>query len=155
MAVAKQDDLHTGSILGDVELPPIPFPKPMVGLALAPKSRGDENKLAAALHKLVEEDATLRLDRDSQTSELVITGMSEFHLKMILERLHLRDKLDVETKDPKIRSAKRSKLKRKACIVIASRAVAAVSSAKCTSACSRYHRAPTSMLLRARSGFQI
>ena len=102
VAVAKQDDLHTGTILGDVELPPIPFPKPMVGLALAPKSRGDENKLAAALHKLVEEDATLRLDRDSQTSELVITGMSEFHLKMILERLHLRDKLDVETKDPKI-----------------------------------------------------
>lgn len=102
VAVAKQDDLHTGTILGDVELPPIPFPKPMVGLALAPKSRGDENKLAAALHKLVEEDATLRLDRDRQTSELVITGMSEFHLKMILERLHYRDKLDVETKDPKI-----------------------------------------------------
>jgi elongation factor G len=102
VAVAKQDDLHTGSILGDVELPPIPFPKPMVGLALAPKSRGDENKLATALHKLVEEDATLRLDRDRQTSELVITGMSEFHLKMILERLHYRDKLDVETKDPKI-----------------------------------------------------
>ncbi len=102
VAVAKQDDLHTGTILGDVELPPIPFPKPMVGLALAAKSRGDENKLAAALHKLVEEDATLRLDRDRQTSELVITGMSEFHLKMILERLHYRDKLDVETKDPKI-----------------------------------------------------
>lgn len=102
VAVAKQEDLHTGTILGDVELPPIPFPKPMVGLALAPKSRGDENKLASALHKLVEEDATLRLDRDRQTSELVITGMSEFHLKMILERLHYRDKLDVETRDPKI-----------------------------------------------------
>lgn len=102
VAVAKLDDLHTGTILGDTELPPIPFPKPMVGLALAAKSRGDENKLAAALHKLVEEDATLRLDRDRQTSELVITGMSEFHLKMILERLHYRDKLDVETKDPKI-----------------------------------------------------
>ena len=102
VAVAKQEELHTGTILGDVELPPIPFPKPMVGLALAPKSRGDENKLASALHKLVEEDATLRLDRDRQTSELVITGMSEFHLKMILERLQLRDKLDVQTRDPKI-----------------------------------------------------
>ncbi|MGN6543571.1 MAG: GTP-binding protein, partial [Aureliella sp.] len=68
VAVAKQTELHTGTLLGDVELPPIPFPKPMVGLALAPKSRGDENKLAAALNKLVEEDATLRLDRDSQTS---------------------------------------------------------------------------------------
>lgn len=102
VAVAKQTELHTGTLLGDVELPAIPFPKPMVGLALRPKSRGDENKLAAALNKLVEEDATLRLDRDSQTSELVITGMSEFHLKMILERLHYRDKLDVETRDPKI-----------------------------------------------------
>ncbi len=102
VAVAKVDELHTGTMLGDTALPPIPFPRPMVGLALAPRSRGEENKLAAALHKLVEEDATLRLDRDSQTSELVITGMSEFHLKLILERLHYRDKLDVDTKDPKI-----------------------------------------------------
>lgn len=102
VAVAKVEELHTGTMLGDTALPPIPFPRPMVGLALSPRSRGDENKLAAALHKLVEEDATLRLDRDVQTSELVIVGMSEFHLKLILERMHHRDKLDVDTKDPKI-----------------------------------------------------
>ncbi|MDZ4850785.1 MAG: elongation factor G [Pirellulaceae bacterium] len=102
VAVAKVDELHTGTMLGDTQLPPIPFPRPMVGLALSPRSRGDENKLAAALHKLIEEDATLRLDRDVQTSELVIVGMSEFHLKLILERMHYRDKLDVDTKDPKI-----------------------------------------------------
>jgi elongation factor G len=102
VAVAKVEELHTGTTLGDTALPPIPFPKPMVGLALAPRSRGDENKLAVALHKLIEEDATLRLDRDVQTSEMIIVGMSEFHLKLILERMHYRDKLDVDTKDPKI-----------------------------------------------------
>jgi elongation factor G len=102
VAIGKVEELHTGTMLGDTALPPIPFPKPMVGLALSPRSRGDENKLAVALHKLMEEDATLRLDRDVQTSEIVIVGMSEFHLKLILERMHYRDKLDVDTKDPKI-----------------------------------------------------
>ncbi len=102
VAVGKVEELHTGTMLGDTNLPPIPFPKPMVGLALSPRSRGDENKLAVALHKLMEEDATLRLDRDVQTSEIIIVGMSEFHLKLILERMHHRDRLDVDTKDPKI-----------------------------------------------------
>ncbi len=102
VAVGKVEELHTGTMLGDTALPPIPFPKPMVGLALSPRSRGDENKLAVALHKLMEEDATLRLDRDVQTSEIIIVGMSEFHLKLILERMHHRDRLDVDTKDPKI-----------------------------------------------------
>ncbi len=102
VAVGKVEELHTGTMLGDTSLPPIPFPKPMVGLALSPRSHGDENKLAVALHKLMEEDATIRLDRDVQTSEIVIVGMSEFHLKLILERMHYRDRLDVDTKDPKI-----------------------------------------------------
>jgi elongation factor G len=102
IAVTKVDDLHTGTVLGDVMMPSIPFPQPMVGLALRSKSHNDETKLSVALHKLVEEDPTLRLDRDPQTSELVITGMSELHLKLILDRLQHRDKLSVETKDPKI-----------------------------------------------------
>ncbi len=102
VAVTRVEDLHTGSVLGDVVMPAIPFPQPMVGLALRSRSHNDETKLSVALHKLVEEDPTLRLDRDSQTSELVITGMSELHLKLILERMQHRDKLDVETKDPKI-----------------------------------------------------
>ena len=74
----------------------------MVGLAITPKSRNDETKLSSALHKVVEEDPTFRLDRDSQTHELVATGMSELHLTIIRERLHRREKLDVETKPPKI-----------------------------------------------------
>jgi elongation factor G len=102
VAVAKMEDLHTGTVLGDISLAPMPFPTPMVGLAVTPKSRGDETKLSGALHKIVEEDPTFRLDRDAQTKELVMTGMSELHLSVIRERLLRRDKLEVETKEPKI-----------------------------------------------------
>lgn len=102
VAVAKTEELHTGTSLGVAEMPPIPFPTPMVGLAVTPKSRNDEAKLSASLAKIVEEDPTFRLDRDPQTKELVMTGMSELHLQIIRERLHRRDKLDVDTKPPKI-----------------------------------------------------
>jgi elongation factor G len=102
VAVAKMEDLHTGTTLGDLELPAIKFPTPMVGLAVTPKSRGDETKLSGALHKVVEEDPTFHLDRDAQTKELVMTGMSELHLIVVQERLARRDKLEVETKEPKI-----------------------------------------------------
>jgi elongation factor G len=102
VAVAKMDELHTGSVLGDVELPTTEFPSPMVSLAVLPKSHADETKLSGALHKVLEEDPTFHLDRDSQTKELVMTGMSELHLNVIRERLVRRDKLEVETKEPRI-----------------------------------------------------
>ncbi|MEQ8788151.1 MAG: elongation factor G [Pirellulaceae bacterium] len=102
VAVAKMDELHTDTTLGEYAMPKMVFPTPMVGLAVTPKSRGDETKLSGALHKVVEEDPTFHLDRDAQTKELVMTGMSDLHLKIIQERLHRRDKLDVETKEPKI-----------------------------------------------------
>jgi elongation factor G len=96
------EDLHTGTCLGVAEMPKIKFPTPMVGLAVTPKSRNDEAKLSTSLHKILEEDSTFKLDRDSQTKELVMTGLSELHLQIIRERLHRRDKLDVDTKPPKI-----------------------------------------------------
>ena len=102
VAIAKMEDLHTGTSIGELELPAIPFPTPMVGLAVSPKSRGDETKLSGALGKVDEEDPTFLLDRDPQTKELVMTGMSELHLSVIQERLARRDKLEVETKEPKI-----------------------------------------------------
>jgi elongation factor G len=102
VAVAKMEDLHTGTTLGDYRLPAITFPTPMVGLAVTPKSRGDETKLSGALNKVVEEDPTFLLDRDMQTKELVVTGMSELHLGVIQERLLRRDKLEVDTREPKI-----------------------------------------------------
>ena len=102
VAVAKVEDLHTGSSLGELTMPPIPFPTPMVGLAATPKSRGDEGKLSGALHKISEEDSTFRRDLDAQTKEMVITGMSELHLQILRERLKRRDKVEVETREPKI-----------------------------------------------------
>ncbi len=102
VAIPKMEELHTGSSVGEYTLPPIQFPSPMVGLAVLPKSRGDEAKLSGSLHKIVEEDSTFKLDRDTQTKELVVTGMSELHLQVIQERLLRRDKVDIETRDPKI-----------------------------------------------------
>jgi elongation factor G len=102
VAIAKMEDLHTGTVLGDYDLPKIEFPTPMVSLAVSPKTRGDETKLSGALHKIVEEDSTFHLDRDGQTKELVVTGMSELHLNIIQERLKRRDKLEVDTKEPRI-----------------------------------------------------
>lgn len=102
VAVAKMEELQTGSTIGEYELPEIKFPTPMVGLAVSPKSRGDETKLSGALNKVAQEDPTVHIDRDAQTKELVMTGMSELHLTIVRERLQRRDKLEVETKEPKI-----------------------------------------------------
>lgn len=102
VAVVKMEELRTDSTLGEATMPPIEFPTPMVGLAVSPKSRGDEAKLSGSLNKIVEEDSTFRLDRDPQTKETVITGMSELHLQIVQERLKRRDKVEVTTKEPKI-----------------------------------------------------
>jgi elongation factor G len=102
IAIAKNEELHTGTSLGEVELPPITFPRPMVGLAVAPKARGDETKLSGALHKITEEDRTVHVEHDQETKEMVLTGMSELHLQLIRERLKRRDKVEVEVHEPKI-----------------------------------------------------
>ncbi len=102
VALAKTEDLHTGTTIGNFTISPVKYPTPMVGLAATPKSRGDEAKLSGALHKIMEEDPTFHIDRDSQTKELVMTGMSELHLTVIRERLKKREKVDIDTKEPKI-----------------------------------------------------
>jgi elongation factor G len=102
IAVTKVEEFQTGSTLGELALQPIVFPTPMVGLAVTPKSRGDEAKLSGSLHKIVQEDPAFRLDRDPQTKELVMTGMSELHLQIVQERLKRRDRVEVDTKEPKI-----------------------------------------------------
>lgn len=102
VAVAKIEELHTGLCLGETVLEPFHYPTPMVGLAVTPKSRGDEGKLSGALHKIVEEDGTIHLHRDPQTKELVINGVSELHLQMVREKLKRRDKVEVDAKEPKI-----------------------------------------------------
>ncbi|MDR1922872.1 MAG: elongation factor G [Planctomycetaceae bacterium] len=102
VAVAKLEELMTCATLGDLVMDDFPFPTPMVGLAAAPKSRGDEAKLSGALTKITQEDQTFVCQRNEQTKQLVITGMSELHLQAIRERLKRRDKVELDTKEPKI-----------------------------------------------------
>ena len=102
VAVTKMEDLRTGMTFGELAMPAIRFPSPMVGLAITPKNRGDEAKLSGALHKIAQEDPTFHVQADPQTKEMVATGMSELHLQIIRERLKRRDKVEVETKEPKI-----------------------------------------------------
>jgi elongation factor G len=106
VVVAKIDDLQVGDTLvgnGDgVALPPIEFPTPMIGLAVEPKSRADQQKISGALHKIEEEDPTFRVTRDTQTHEMVMRGMSELHLQVVRDRLQKRDKVEVITHQPKI-----------------------------------------------------
>src|SRR5262249_28201825 len=94
IALQKVEDLHIGDTVaanGNVEkLPILPYPQPMFGLAVEPKARGDEQKISQSLHKIADEDPTFKLSRDSQTHELVITGVSQLHLDVIRGRLKHR-----------------------------------------------------------------
>ncbi len=81
---------------------PIPFPRPMVGLAVTPKSRQDEQRISGALTKMADEDPTFTMDRDRQTKEMVITGLSRLHLDLKLKQLKRRFNVEVATKPPKV-----------------------------------------------------
>ncbi|HLL87990.1 MAG TPA: elongation factor G, partial [Tepidisphaeraceae bacterium] len=106
-AVAKIEDIHANDVLHDdhaldsVHHRAIAYPTPMFGLAVTPKNRGDETKLSAALHKLVEEDPTFKWANDRQTHEVVVSGLGDLHLRLILERLRNRG-LQLDTKPPTI-----------------------------------------------------
>jgi len=106
VAVVKMEALKTGDTLcSDADgprMPDITFPRPMVSLAVQPKSQADQAKISDALQKVQEEDPTIKISRDPQTKELVVSGMSELHLQIILERLKRRDKVETVTKIPKV-----------------------------------------------------
>jgi len=106
IAVSRIEDLHTGDVISDgsdhITMPPMAFPRPMIGVAVEPKSRSDQAKISAALHKIEEEDPTFKVHREEQTHEMVIEGMSELHLQLIQNRLHQREKVDVVTHQPRV-----------------------------------------------------
>ena len=104
-AMARVESIAIGdSVTADknVFLPPIGFPLPMVALSVEPKARGDETKIGPALTKLADEDPSFTVDRNAQTHETVIAGLSDLHLKIKLGRLERRYKVEVCTKLPKI-----------------------------------------------------
>jgi len=74
----------------------------MFGLAVEPKARGDEQKISGSLHKIADEDPTFQVRLDTQTKEMVITGMSQLHLDVVQHRLKRRFELEIVTHEPKI-----------------------------------------------------
>jgi len=106
IVLVKMEELGVGDTLtkdaGSFTMPPISFPTPMIGLAVEPKSRADQQKISGALHKITEEDQTFTITREAQTKEMVMRGMSELHLLVMQERLLKRDKVEMITHQPKI-----------------------------------------------------
>jgi elongation factor G len=74
----------------------------MASLAVKPKSRGDEQKISTALKELVADDRTCSVQADTQTGDLVLSGMSDLHLQLMLKKLKRRRKVEVDTAPPKI-----------------------------------------------------
>src|SRR5690606_32574992 len=107
-AVAKVEDLHFDAVLHDshdedhIHLAPMAFPRPMFGLAVEPASKGQEQKLATALHKLAEEDPAFVVAHNTETNETVMRGLSDLHLRVMLQRLKDRHGVDVRTHPPRI-----------------------------------------------------
>ncbi len=105
-AVAKLAETGTGDTLTDKEravtLAPIEFPKPAISMAIEPKSKADEDKLGAALARLVEEDHTLQVRRGSEMKQTILSGMGESHLEIVADRLKRKFGVEVALSIPRV-----------------------------------------------------
>ena len=104
--LVKLKDVHTNQTLADkdlsVTIPPIQYPNPVMDVAIKPKTKGDEEKIATGLHRLHEEDPTFRLVQDSALHQQVLYGQGATHIEVLGEKLHRRFGVDIELSKPKI-----------------------------------------------------
>ncbi|MEI6668386.1 MAG: elongation factor G [Acidobacteriota bacterium] len=105
-AVAKLKDTQTNHTMGEkettVRFAPIVFPDPVLAYAIEPKTRGDEEKISSAMHRLLEEDPTIRYSRDPQTHELLLSGQGQMHIEVTVAKLKRRFAVEVNLKPPRI-----------------------------------------------------
>jgi elongation factor G len=107
-AVAKVDEIHYDDVLHDshdedhFHLKPVDFPRPMYGLAVEPKTRGQEQKVANAINRLAEEDPCLAVEHNQELNETVVHGLGEMHLRIFLEHMKERYGAEVDTRPPRI-----------------------------------------------------
>ncbi len=105
-AVAKLSDTSTGDTLAPkgtpVTVPAADPPVPVLSIAILPKSKGDEDKLMTALHRLQDEDRSLFVRRDDETHQTLLSGMGETHLSIVTERLHRKFGVEVQTEDVRV-----------------------------------------------------
>jgi len=104
--IAKLQEVKTGDTLcgkeHPVELDGIDFPVPTLSVAIEPKTKGDEDKLSSALTRLLEEDPTIRINKNTETKELILTGMGEMQLEILQEKLTRKFGVDVSLKVPRV-----------------------------------------------------
>ena len=105
-ALAKLKTTRTGDTLcgdaGAVVFEPIKFPSPVISYAVAPKSKGDEEKLSTALARLRDEDPALTISRDPQTKEMLLSGLGVLHIEVIVERIKRKYGVEVEMQTPRV-----------------------------------------------------
>ena len=105
-AVAKLKDTRTNDSLAEkaagITFAPIVFPEAVLSYAIEPKSRGDEDKISPAMHRLEEEDGTIHYQRDPQTHELLLAGQGQLHIEVTVAKLKRRFGVDVLLKPPRI-----------------------------------------------------
>jgi elongation factor G len=99
-------DTRTGDTLCDdahpIILEAMKFPNPVIDVAVEPKTKADQDKLAIALMKLSEEDPTFRVHSDPETSQTIISGMGELHLEIIVDRMMREFKVDANIGRPQV-----------------------------------------------------
>ena len=105
-AMVGLKNVTTGDTLAalnhDVVLEPPTFPEPVISMAVEPKTKADQEKLALALGRLSEEDPTFNVKTDEETGQTIISGMGELHLEIIIDRLRREFKVDANTGAPQI-----------------------------------------------------
>lgn len=105
-AIAKLKATNTGDSLcaegGSITFPPLKFPSPVMSFAVEPKSKGDEEKVGTSLRRLQEEDPTLVVHRDAQTNELIVSGLSQVHVEVVIDRMKRRFGAEVNLKPPRV-----------------------------------------------------
>ena len=105
-AIGKMEKVKTGDTLSDprkvVKLEPIPFPEPCYSVAITPKTKGQEDKIAAGLIRLNEEDLTFNWVNNAETRQMVVSGTGDMQMDVILSRLKSRFGVDAELSEPRV-----------------------------------------------------
>lgn len=106
VGVAKLKNTRTGDTLSDeknpFELATSDLPPQLITYALAPKEKGDEDKVYSAIQRLLDEDVTLKLGRDEETGDILLSGMGQLHIELAVEKAKRRFKIDIILKTPKV-----------------------------------------------------
>ncbi|MDH4148618.1 MAG: elongation factor G, partial [Acidimicrobiia bacterium] len=106
VAVAKLNDVQTNDTLAPrgkpVQVPPIAMPRPTLPMAIHARTQSDEDKMSNALHRLLDEDPSLKLERNEETRQTILWGQGETHLRTAFERMERKFGVGVDTEDIKI-----------------------------------------------------